>query len=142
MEMESDPSVKTLLEEWLNTIPDRLCFEEKMKVYAPTCGGDCTQEVDVLRDKINKIFGGCTVYEQSTGCWFDKENNKILCEPVKVLEVAHSCSDKDTLLKLANAIADYASKTKQHSISIHNGSFFIAETPKLIEKLQEEFVKV
>jgi hypothetical protein len=65
--MQNAP-VKAKLDEWLKTIPEVVCFTQKMKVYAPTCNGRCDREVDELITNLNEVLGGCTVYERATGC--------------------------------------------------------------------------
>ena len=131
MKGEREMETKEILNRWLASVPDAICFTQKMKLYLPTCCGNCETEVLQLRDRVNEIFGGSTVYEDTQGCWFDPKDKKVLCEPIKVIEVAHNCTDKETLKQLVDAITDYAEKTKQHSVSIHNGTFYIAETERL-----------
>lgn len=132
-----DNDIKTKLDEWMKTIPDVVCFTQKMKVYAPTCYGKCEPEVEELISSLNKVLGGCTVYDRVTGCWFDDEKEAIECEPVRVIEAAHSCADNGTLAKIVSAIKIYADKTGQQAVSVVNGQFFIAETENLIKQFEK-----
>ena len=129
--------VKQIIDKWLKDVPNVSCYRERLKIYAPTCGDKCLPDIQELIEKVNELFGGSTIYEQCTGCWFDEKNDKVLCEPVKVIEVGHNCSRKEDLVQLMDAIADYASKTKQDSMSIQNGRFYIAETEDLLDKYEK-----
>lgn len=132
--------VREKLDQWLATVPGVTCFTQKMKVYVPTCYGKCEKEVGELISSLNEVLGGCTVYDTVTGCWFNDEENKMECEPVRVIEAAHSCADNAKLSKIVQAVATYAEKTGQQAVSIVNGQFFIAETEQLVsqfEKLQK-----
>ena len=129
--------VKQIIDKWLKEVPNVSCYRERLKIYAPTCDDKCFPAVQELIEKVNVLFGGSTIYDQCTGCWFDQKNEKVLCEPVKVIEVGHNCSRKEDLVQLMDAIADYATKTNQESISIQNGRFYIAETDDLLSKYEE-----
>jgi hypothetical protein len=134
--MSETREIDTLLDNWLANIPKITCYTQTMKVYAPTCRGECMNEVDQLAHEIVSIFGGCTIYD-GEGCWKPERGGEPICEPVKIIEIGHNCSSDVTLEKLARAVKDYASKTKQESLSIKNGHFFIAETPRFTEKYRE-----
>lgn len=135
-----DKDVKSIVEEWLASVPEVICFTERMKVYAPTCHGKCEDAVTTLVDKINRLFGGSTTYDSCTGCWYDAEKNKVECEPAKVIELAHSCGDQAQLRQLMDAIIDYTVAADQKALSIMNGHFYIAKKPSLIEKYEKEAV--
>jgi len=130
--------INSIVEEWLASVPERQCFTERMKVYAPTCYGKCEGEVNALVEKLNRLFKGSTTYDACTGCWFDAEINKVECEPVRIIELAHNCGDKKELQQLMDAIIDYAVKADQKSMSIMNGHFYITKKPSLIERYGEE----
>jgi hypothetical protein len=138
--------VRDQIEAWLKGIRGITCFSEKMKIYAPTCynprtkGHECLPEVEKLIERVNKIFGGSTVYD-AEGSWIDEETGELVVEPVKVIEVGHECADLKDAQELADAIVEYATKAGQKSIAIHQGSFFIAETPKL-QKAYEKLLKI
>jgi len=136
--------IKSVIEDWLGKVPQAICFTEKMKVYAPTCSGKCEREVDALINEMNRIFGGSTVYNEVTGCWYDSSKKETVCEPVKVIEVGHNCSTKLKLEEMMKAVTQYALDTKQDAISIHNGKFYIADREPLFTKYEElrEEVKV
>ena len=124
-------AVREKLDQWLATVPGVTCFTQKMKVYVPTCNGKCEKEVGELISSLNEVLGGCTVYDRATGCWFNDEESKMECEPVRGI---------GKLSKIVEAVATYAEKTGQQAVSIVNGQFFIAETEQLLsqfEKLQE-----
>jgi hypothetical protein len=124
--------VREKLDQWLATVPGVTCFTQKMKVYALTCYGRCEKEVEELVASLIETLGGCTVYDRATGCWFDDEKGRVECEPVRVIEAAHSCADNAKLSKIVQAITTYAEKTGQQAVSVVNGQFFIAETERLI----------
>lgn len=134
--MANDKDIESLIGEWLAKVPNVMCYTERMKIYAPTCYGECEPEVQKLVERVNELFGGSTTYDQCTGCWFDEEIKKVECEPIKVIEVAHNCSKKEDLKQLMDAIVDYATKTDQKTLSIQNGKFYIAKKPQLIEKYE------
>lgn len=125
--------VSNILEEWLKNIAvsGGICFPEKFKLYAPTCYGKCEDAVDELVKDINLIFGGSTTYKDVEGCWWDDENKKLECEPIRVIETAHHCQDYETARKLSNAIIKYNEKAKQKYISISQGSFYILPSEKI-----------
>lgn len=126
----------SMLDEWLKTVPDVMCFTEKLKLYVPTCDDACLPAARRLNDEVVRIFKGSTVYREATGCWI-RPDGKTECEPVQVIEVGHQCSNKKTLASLVKAIADYSSEAGQHSVSVHNGSFFIARSDELLNKYKE-----
>jgi len=125
------------LDRWLSDVPQVTCFTQKMKVYAPTCYGKCEEAVDDLVEELNEVLGGCTVYDKATGCWFNDEKGEVECEPVRVIEAAHSCADDKTLSKMVSAIKKYAAKADQYSVSIVNGQFFIAKTEELVRQFEQ-----
>lgn len=129
--------VKQIIDKWLKDVPNVSCYRERLKIYTPTCDDKCLPAVQELIKKVNELFGGSTIYDNCTGCWFDEKNEKVLCEPVKVIEVGHNCSRKEDLAQLMDAIADYAAKTNQDSMSIQNGRFYIAETDDLLKKYEK-----
>ena len=133
--------VESMLEEWLQGVQGRICFKEVMKVYAPTCDGQCEDAVQELADNLSKAFGGATIYEKATGEWFDNEENRIIKEPVKVIELAHSCADPQQLRTISTLITQYALKTNQKAVSVQNGRFYIAETPDILDRWLRESYK-
>jgi len=133
-------AIESIVEEWLTKVPEVMCFTERMKVYAPTCHGKCEPEVNTLVNKLTDLFGGSTTYEACTGCWYDDDTSKVECEPARVVELAHSCSSKEDLRQMMEAIAEYAVSADQKALSIMNGHFYIAKKPRLIEKLEKESV--
>ena len=132
--------IKSIVEEWLSKVPEVMCFRERMKVYAPTCAGECEAEVNTLVRKLTDLFGGSTTYEVCTGCWYDEDTSKVECEPTRVIELAHSCSNREDLRQMMDAIAEYAVNADQKALSIMNGHFYIAKKPHLVEKLEKETV--
>ena len=116
------------------------CFPEKLKIYAPTCYGKCIDAVEELNSKVLETFGGSTVYD-AEGCWISEETGETECEPVKVIEVGHHCTDRETAKKLIQAIKDYAVKAKQYSVAVSQGSFYIAETEELVKAFEKQFSK-
>ena len=131
------PSKKDELERWLESVVGKegICFTEKFKFYAPTCYGKCEDAVDELQTRINKIFGGSTSYS-AEGCWFNPTKGEMECEPIKVIEVAHHCTDRKTAEELVKAIRDYTRKAKQEAISISQGSFYILPSKVILEDLE------
>ena len=130
-------TIEKIIDKWLTTVPNVSCYRERLKIFAPTCDDKCLPAVQKLIETVNELFGGSTIYDQATGCWFDEKNDKVLCEPVKVIEVGHNCSRKEDLVQLMDAIATYATKTEQDSLSIQNGRFYIAETDDLLNKYEK-----
>ena len=124
-------SVEDELRRWLQTVRGVTCYRDKLKIYAPTCYGRCLREVEELIAEVNKIVGGSTVYD-AEGSWVTPEG-RVETEPVKVIEAAHHCLSRDEAVKLARAITEYARKANQSAIAVEAGSFYIAETPRLLE---------
>lgn len=132
-------TVRRTLDEWLDSVPENICFTEKMKIYAPTCYGGCEPEVSKLVRRLNDMFGGSTVYEKVEGCWNTEKDGKPFteCEPVKVIEIGHKCNDRDELVKLAGILSDYALAAKQQAISVKNNHFYIVKSDKLKEAYEK-----
>ena len=133
--------VQAELDSWLSGIKGRVCFRNTFKLYAPTCNQKCLPAVKELADDLAKEFGGATVYEKATGYWWDAEGKKMYREPARVIEVAHSCGDRDKLKKLTYMIATYAKKADQLAISIKGNQFFIADSPELLQKFMHESLR-
>lgn len=126
------------IEKWLKSIKGTLCFRERMKVYAPTCNNRCNDAVEELIVSMNKLFGGSTVYD-AHGSWVDK--GLLVVDPVKVIEVGHSCVDKESAKKFAEAVSTYATRANQKAISVSQGNFYLADTPQIVEAFRERFRK-
>lgn len=124
------------IEKWLDSIKGRMCFRERMKVYAPTCNDRCMDAVEELIVGMNRLFGGSTVYD-AHGSWMD--NGRLVAEPVKVVEVGHSCVDRESAKKFAEAVTRYAQRAKQKAIAISQGNFYLADTPQIAEAFRESF---
>lgn len=118
------------IKDWLDSIKGRVCYPDAMKVYAPTCYGKCNDAVEELTLKINKIFGGSTIYE-AQGSW--SSDSTLETEPVKVIEVGHNCTDRNKASQFARAIRAYAKKADQKAMAIHQGSFYLASSPELLK---------
>jgi hypothetical protein len=127
--------VRDEIDRWLAGIRGVVCYTEKMKVYAPTCHGRCLPAVEKLISRVNELFGGSTVYD-AEGTWLSPEG-RVVREPVKVIEAAHSCTAPETARRFAEAIVDYAREADQQAIAISQGSFFIAESREMIKALEE-----
>jgi hypothetical protein len=84
---------------------------------------------------VNELFGGSTIYD-AEGTWVNPAG-VVEREPVKVIEVAHHCTDPEMARRFAEAIAEYAEEAKQQAIAIHQNDFFIASTPELIEAFKK-----
>lgn len=146
MEQARD-QLETLIDKWLAEEvkgEEKVCHTEKLKIYAPTCKGKCEWAVNQLVDDVNKVLMGTTTYDKATGCWWSNEKKKVECEPVRVIEVAHSCQTGQQLTDIMAAIVKYGKQAEQHSISILNNRFFITETPELskaFEALAEKQAK-
>ncbi len=138
--MSNKGDVELELDKFLNSIRGRVCFTQVLRVYTPTCYGKCDEAVNELSADLARDFGGTTMYEKVQGCWVDPKD-KLECEPVKVIELAHECATRDDLRKLAKAIVKYSQKANQHSIGIRNGSFYIAESKELLERHLLESLK-
>lgn len=93
------------LDRWLRRYANT-CFPERMKIYAPTCYGRCLSAVQRLVNGIVGLFGGATVYD-AEGSWVD-DNGNVIREPVKVIEVGHSCLKEPEAQKLVQIINQYA----------------------------------
>ena len=126
--------LKDEIEKWLKNVEGVMCFTEKMKIYAPTCYGQCMDAVEKLIKKVNKIFGGSTVYD-AEGSWV--EDDRVITEPVKVIEVGHRCTDPETAREFAEAIVEYAEEAGQSAIAIHQNDFYIAPTPELLKTYEK-----
>jgi len=138
------PTVKDALEEWLKNIKGVTCFTEVLRIYAPTCYGECIDAVERLLDRLNKIFGGSTVYKDCQGCWFNEEENRMECEPVWVIEIGHRCLTPEEAKEVAKAIVDYAREANQYSVAIAGSNFYIAESSRMLKaykKLKENIEK-
>lgn len=109
---------------------DYVCHASKVKVYFPV---DVDTEPEAyewfhyLRDIINQEFGGSTVYD-GEGSWWDSGLQDTVIEPVKVIEVAHSCNSRASIEALAQAVVDAAQATHQQAISVDANEFHIIPT--------------
>ena len=112
-----------LLRRTLIALKGTTCYPDKTRIYAPTCYGKCIDAVNELIEKIDKLFGGSTVYD-AEGHWFDIENNVIWKEPEKVIEVGHGCLSEEQARKLAEIIAEYGEKAQQYELFIERGNQF------------------
>jgi len=128
--------VKTELQKFLAKIPKVACHREVVKIYAPTCYGKCLDAVNKLAKYLSKELGGVTVYD-AEGSWYDEEKNRVETEPVKVLQSGHHCLTREEAENLAKAILNYAEEAKQRYISIHEGSFYIAERKAMLKTYEE-----
>jgi len=131
--------IEDSIEEWLRTVRGGICYTEKLKFYAPTCYGKCLDAVQKLATKINNVFGGSTIYD-AKGCWINPRG-ELECEPVKVIEAAHHCTNPEAAEKIAQALVDYAGEAKQEYLAVEEGSFFVApseEMAKAYENLKEK----
>jgi len=124
--------VKDELDRFLEGIKGVTCLTERLKIYAPTCDGRCLPEVEELRDRVNRVAGGSTVYD-AEGSWFNEETGRVETEPVKVIEAGHRCFSEDEAREIAEAIASYARRAGQHSMAVYGSSLYIAETPELLQ---------
>ena len=127
------------VEKWLKSIegPGKKCFKTQMKIYAPTCYGKCEIAVKELIAEVTDIYKGSTVYD-AEGAWTTPQG-QVETEPIKVVEMAHDCTNFEEGERLARAVTAYATKAKQHSISVHQGSFYISETPEMMKALKKRF---
>jgi len=120
------------LERFLGGIKGVTCLVERLKIYAPTCYGKCVPQVDKLISRVNRVTGGSTVYD-AEGSWYNEEQGKVETEPVRVIEAGHRCFSEEEAGRLAEAVSDYARDAGQHSMAVYGSSFYIAETPELLE---------
>jgi hypothetical protein len=105
-----------------------------MKIYAPTCHGQCLPAVEKLINRVNSLFGGSTVYD-AEGTWVS--GDKVEREPIKVIEVGHHCTTPDVAKQFAEAITEYAKEAKQEAIAIHQTDFYLANTADMIEAFKK-----
>lgn len=123
--------VKDRLEEFLRSIRGVTCFRERLKIYAPTCYGRCTDAVERLAKRVSEVIGGCTVYD-AEGLWVS-EGGRLEREPVKVIEAAHHCLSREEAERVVSAVAEYAREAKQEALAIYGANFYIAPTPELLK---------
>ncbi len=118
-----------------------ICLPETMKIYLPTCYGECIDEVIRVRDEIDKITGGSTLYKEAEGCYHavtDEGYEIHECEPVMVLETAHRCFTGDQSKKIMEILKEYGEKTNQYSIGIWQGKFYVIKTTDLARALEKK----
>ena len=127
------PDLRDELDAFLESVPGK-CYAKTTKIFAPTCGGTCQGAVDDLVSAVNRIFKGSTIYD-AEGSW--NEGNRIITEPVKVIEIAHAPICPDTAQELAEAITEYGRKAGQQEIAIMDGNFYMMKTSALFEGLLE-----
>ena len=135
------PTVKDALEEWLKGIRGVVCYTEMLKIYAPTCYGKCINAVEKLLDRLNKVFGGSTVYKECQGCWFNEEENRMECEPVWVIEIGHRCLSEREAREVVEAILEYAKEANQQYIAVRGNNFYIASREDMLkayERMKEK----
>lgn len=128
------------LDRYLDTIPERLCFSQTLKIFAPTCYGECTAAVDRLETDLAKHFGGVTAYDQVRGCWLDPQGD-LECEPVRVIELGHGCTNREDIMKMSGAIVRYGQEARQHSLGIRSGHFYIAKSSEMLQRHLLESMK-
>lgn len=141
------------IEKWLDSIGNRACFRERLKVYAPVnCGGEnktcrcgtrrarskqnCEEAVEQLVVAINRLFGGSTVYD-AKGSWLD-EHGQLVIEPVRVIEAGHRCVAGDVAERFARAISEFADNSQQDAVAISQGNFYPSGQAKDCRCLQGE----
>lgn len=143
------------LSRWLNSVKGSTCFKERLKIFAPVlCGGQfescrcgrervssgvaCDRAVEELIVRVNRLFKGSTVYD-AQGSWMD--GGRLVVEPVKVIEVAHSCVDEERARKLADAIRYYAENMHQVQMGISEGNFYLSDVPELAKSIPKRYVQ-
>lgn len=129
------PQAEDELEKFLERIEGVTCFTETMRVYAPTCHGTCLDEVETLKERLDRIFGGSTVYD-AEGRFFDETVGKVETEPVKVIEVAHHCLRPKDAKNIVESIRDYSRGADQNFLAISQGNFYIASREALLASLE------
>jgi hypothetical protein len=101
-----------------------------------------TEEHEKLRNSMIDAFGGVTIWE-GEGCWRD-ENNRVVCEPVRVYYSAHNVfRDEVAAENFINTLKEVGEKGKQNSIFLNaeGTSFFFSPSAKIIKpKPLTEFV--
>jgi len=131
-------TIEDELRRFLMGVRGTVCFPDKTRIYAPTCYGECIDEVNKLIEEVNKLFGGSTVYD-AVGSWYNEEKGIIETEPVKVIESAHNCLTKEGAERLMKAITNYGRRANQTAISVENGNqFYIARTEDLLQALKRK----
>lgn len=124
------------INQWLRTVKKAQCFKDKLKVYAPTCYGQCLPAVNKLIADLNGIFKGSTVYD-AHGSWLD-DKGRLETEPVKVIEIAEKCTTRTKSLQFAKALMEYGTKASQHSLGIDQQEFYIARSPQVVKAYVKE----
>lgn len=127
------------VENWLKTVKGegKKCFRTQMKLYVPTCYGQCELEANELINEVNKIYEGSTIYK-AEGSWITPEG-RTETEPIKVVEIGHDCTEYEEAKRLGEAIVKYATKTNQQAISILQGRFYIGQTPEVVKAFKKKF---
>jgi len=128
-------ALRESLEEFLKSVRGVTCYQDRIRIYAPTCYGECIDAVNRLNEKVSKLLGGSTVYD-AEGCWVNPRG-ETECEPVRVIESAYRCIDPETARGVVEAIAEYGVEAKQQALAVEQGSFYIASTSEVIEKIKE-----
>lgn len=119
------------LDDWLENIKGSVCFPHSFQVIFPRTSElcpNCNEAIKRISSKMSEQFGGTTEWN-GDGCWVDDKGNKI-CEPVKIIQSAHNCTDLSKAKALVDTIKQAGIDTKQQTIAVKGTNKFFIIPPK------------
>jgi hypothetical protein len=133
------------LDEWLDKVKAEACFMHSFEVVFPRSGkecGNCNEWLEKISSKMSEIgvFGGTTEWD-AHGCWFSKDDNRKICEPVRIITSGHNCSDKASLKGLIDLIKKAGEETHQSTIAMKGTNKFVIAKPEHINFIKETSLK-
>lgn len=111
-----------------------LCHSKNVTIYFPVEAPNARHEFEKLRNVVNELFGGSTVYD-AEGSWCRDTpcgGANVVTERVKVIEAWHGCTDGEGREKLASALKAAAIRTHQETVGVAGTNSFYIIPPELI----------
>lgn len=111
------------------------CHPKNVTIYFPVEEPNAMHEFRKLRNVVNEIFGGSTVYD-AEGSWCPSKpcgSHNVVTERVKVIEAWHGCTTAKDRDKLASALKAAAIRTKQSTVGVSGTNTFYIIPPGLLQ---------
>lgn len=115
----------TLIDEWLEQYKKTasVCTPKGFTIYFPRECPECPAALKQLTREVADIFGGVTEWD-GDGCWIDRETKQKVCEPVRVIQVFHKCTDPKDRDKFTDALKFAGKRAKQTEVGIRGTDVF------------------
>ena len=104
------------------------CFLNRMVVYFPRGTDSQRRSAGEIGRKMSKAFGGKTEWD-GTGCWWNKETGKEVCEPVRVIEAANNCGDSEAAVDTLHEVGAKAKQENQWTVGVSAANRFYVVPP-------------